>query len=365
MASYAALGLDSPGKDLTVQIRDLAAETKRLPAAGILVEVRAAGVCHTDVHLWEGGYVTGKNSRLEFAKRQGYGYPIVPGHEIAGIVYAMGACPPAPTILSVGDRVAIYTAISCEDCHVCHSGNTHLCSNSKQQLGFTVDGGYAQYVSVPHWKYAIRLPPSISMQQGCLLSCGALTAYSAIKKVQLTVDMVRKWKIELFVAVIGLGGLGQWALMLLRQYFSNTPLRVVGIDISQEKLKTVQAKNLVDDVFRFVSTDSAETTDAKFSDCFPGKKIHIVLDFVNSENTFGFSMRWVHVGGMLMSVGLHGGSFDIALPLLPLKTVTIAGTHMGSPSKMKELIEIVERGNISLSTTEYQLLDANKALHES
>lgn len=362
MTSYKAMVIVSPGQDLEVQTRDLQALVDGLPAEGVLVRVRAAGVCHTDLHVWQGGYRTGKDSWLSFANRPGYGYPVVPGHEIAGSVHAFGSRP--PSALSVGDRVAVYTFAGCEECEVCKGGDPHMCADSKQQLGFSADGGYAEYVAVPHWKYAIKLPTSVSYQQGCLLSCGGLTAYCAIRKVQPVVDRVRQRNVELFVAVIGLGGVGQWALMLLRRCLPNVQMKVVGVDISETKLKQAQERNLVDDIFMFDKADTAEIAASKFGEKFSGKKLHVVLDVVNSEQTCLFSLKSLNAGGILMCIGLHGGSVELALPLLPLKAHTISGVHGGSPAEMKELNELVGKGNMDPLITEYQFLDANKALQD-
>ena len=362
MTSYKALVMVSPGQDLEVQTRDLQAAVDRLPAEGVLVRVRAAGVCHTDLHVRQGGYRTGKDSWLSFADRPGYGYPLVPGHEIAGSVHAFGSRPPAPSTLSVGDRVAVYTFAGCDECEVCRGGDPHLCANSKQQLGFSADGGYAEYVAVPHWKYAIKLPASVSYQQGCLVSCGGLTAYCAIRKAQPVVDKVQQWNVELFVAVIGLGGLGQWALMLLRQCLPNTQMKVVGVDINEVKLKLAQERNLVDDIFMFDNDDTAETATSKFGEKFSGKKLHVVFDFVNSEQTCLFSLSSLNAGGTLMCIGMHGGSLELALPLLPLKAHTISGVHGGSLRDMQELNELMGQGNMQSLIMEYQFLDANKAL---
>lgn len=362
MTSYRALVIVSPGQDLEVQTRDLQTLVDRLPAEGVLVRVRAAGVCHTDLHLWQGGYRTGKDSWLSFADRPGCGYPIVPGHEVAGSVHAFGSHPPSN--LSVGDRVAVYTFAGCDGCEVCRGGDPHLCAHSTQQLGFSADGGYAEYVAVTHWKYIFKLPTSVSYQQGCLLSCGGLTAYSAIKKVQPVVEKVQQWKVELFVAVIGLGGLGQWALMLLRQCLPDVQMTVVGVDISQTKLKLAQEKNLVNDIFLFDKADTAEIAASKFGKAFSGRKLHIVLDFVNSEQTCLFSLKSLNTGGILVCIGMHGGSVELALPLLPLKAHTVAGVHGGSLVHMQELKELVGKGNMQSLITEYQFLDANKALHD-
>ena len=161
-------------------------------------------------------------------------------------MYALGDRVPPSSTLSIGDRVAGYTFSGCDDCAVYTGGDPHLCAQGRT-LGFVLDGGYSEYVAIPHWKYTIKLPNSISYQQGCLISCGGLTAYSAIKTAQPAVERLKRWGLELFVAVIGLSGLGQWALRLLPHCMPGLQMKVVGVDIDQEKLKWAREENLVDD----------------------------------------------------------------------------------------------------------------------
>ena len=362
--SYRVFAIVSPKHQLELQTRDLQAAVAKLSPDGVLIRVAAAGVCHTDLHLWQGGYRVGRESWLNFADRPGYGYPIVPGHEIAGSVYALGDRVPPSSTLSIGDRVAGYSFSGCDDCAVCAGGDPHLCAQGRT-LGFLLDGGYSEYVAIPHWKYAVKLPNSISYQQGCLISCGGLTAYSAIKTAQPAVERVKRWGLELFVAVIGLGGLGQWALRLLPHCVPGLQMKVVGVDIDQEKLKSAREENLVDDTLLFDRAGDVEATSSLFHQMFLGKKLHVVFDFVNSETTCSFAMRSLHTGGMLLALGLHGGAFNLALPLLPLNSYTLSGMHGGSLEQMRELVQLVDGGRVRQSlVTEYPFLEANKALQD-
>ena len=140
-------------------------------------------------------------------------------------------------------------------------------------------------------------------------------------------------------------------------------MKVVGVDIDQEKLKSAREENLVDDTSFFDRAGDVEAT--SFNHMFLGKKLHVVFDFVNSETTCSFAMRSLHTGGMLLALGLHGGAFNLALPLLPLKSYTLSGMHGGSLEQMRELIQLVDGGRVRQSlVTEYPFLEANKALQD-
>ena len=139
-------------------------------------------------------------------------------------------------------------------------------------------------------------------------------------------------------------------------------MKVVGVDIDQEKLKSVREEHLVDDTLLF---DRAGDVEATLNHMFLGKKLHVVFDFVNSETTCSFAMRSLHTGGMLLALGLHGGAFNLALPLLPLNSYTLSGMHGGSLEQMRELVQLVDGGRVRQSlVTEYPFLEANKALQD-
>ena len=125
----------------------------------------------------------------------------------------------------------------------------------------------------------------------------------------------------------------------------------------------VQEEGLVEGTFLFNSAGDRSEEASRFSDLFHGEKLHMILDSVNSEHTCLFAMNVLHKGGVLISLGLHGGSCELALPMLPLNAYTICGAHGGSLSELEELIELVERhSTIQMQVREYPFSDANNAL---
>ncbi len=136
-------------------------------AGDILVRVRAAGICHSDVH-----YRAGK-SRVD-------PLPLTLGHEVAGIVEKIGT---DVTQVKIGDRVCLHYNICCAACDACRSGDDQFCPKCLM-IGHYTDGGYAQYIAVPA-RNAIPLPAEIPFEQGATLMCASATSYHALRKGRL------------------------------------------------------------------------------------------------------------------------------------------------------------------------------------
>lgn len=362
---YKAYAITAPKEELQLQFRDLQSTVDNLPPEGVLVKVSVAGVCHTDLHLWHGGYQVGKTEKdmIKFAERPGMGYPKVPGHEIAGTVYTMGATAKEKSELRSGERVLVYSMGGCNACSICDAGNTNLCRVQCRDLGFVLDGGYAEYVVVPHYVLVFKVPTSIPTDMAALLPCSGLTAFSAVKKCLPVVERVKTWKMEVKVVVIGLGGLGQWALRFLRYCLGqDTKYKVIGIDTNEKKLEMAQKQGLMNAGFCFNPSEEPAQQSERFLSENDGKP-HVILDFVNTTTTFAFSTQSLHCGGALIMVGLNGGLGELKLPLTVLGMYTIAGSYLGSFGELTELIALIEKHSISPPPlSHYQLDEATKAL---
>ena len=170
-----------------------------------------------------------------------------------------------------------------------------------------IDGGYSEYVTVPHYHHVLKLPDSIPLTMGALLPCSGLTAYSAIWKCTATVERVRRWRKGVVAAVVGLGGLGQWALKLLPLCLGKEGLTVVGLDVSARKIQVVKEEGLVDKAFLLSPQESAEEQVKRIAQDLPSKA-HVVLDFVNSTDTFPLCVQLLAKTGIHVMVGLHGST---------------------------------------------------------
>ena len=173
----------------------------------ILVKVRAAGICHSDVH-----YRAGLSPVRPL--------PMTLGHEVAGTVEQIGS---QVTNVKIGERVCLHYNITCGDCYYCSTGNEQFCENVLM-FGHFTQGGYAEYISVPA-RNAIHLPDEIPFEQGATLMCASATAFHALRKSKLKAGET--------VAVFGVGGLGLSAIQLAKAFGA---LDVFAVDINADKL---------------------------------------------------------------------------------------------------------------------------------
>src|SRR5256885_5581281 len=142
----------------------------------VLLRVEAAGVCHSDVHIWDGYFDLGGERRISLESR-GVHLPFTMGHEIAGEVAALG---PQASGVTVGDKVVAYPWIGCGECAVCRKGEELLCLNPRT-LGTRRAGGYGTHVIVPHGRYLVPhdgVPQSLA----ATYTCSGITAFSALKE---------------------------------------------------------------------------------------------------------------------------------------------------------------------------------------
>ena len=347
---YTAFSITSSEEPLNCQKRSLEDAIANLPPLGALVRVQAAGVCHSDLHQWkEGGVRLSETEIFKYATRPCYGFPKIPGHEVAGRVHAFGSgVKPGDTepSVNIGDRVSIYPWMGCGECASCNNRDDSYCtSKNRYELGMCIDGGYAEYVSIPHHKYLLPLPLDITSELGAMLGCSCLTAYSAVKSALSAIPSpLLSGLPSTCIAVIGIGGLGQWALalmpLLLPAQLKNC--YTVAVDTSYEKLEEAKRFDGICNTFLLDTSVSATEESNRFKTAHNNLRgFNAVLDFVNNPFTFEFSMEALGSGGVLAAVGLFGGTGSFALPLLTLKRLKIIGIQTGSRKEMQEVMNLV------------------------
>ena len=323
--------------------QDLVPVEKPLPTpAGseVLLKVLGAGVCHSDVHIWEGGYDIGNSQTMSFEGR--VKFPLTMGHESAGEVVAMG---PDAQGVKIGDKCLLYSFIGCRECAFCIQGDEHLCTAARF-LGVNRDGGYADHIVVPHARYLIDLQ-GIDPVAAAPLSCAGVTTYSALKKAGSRLSNEA-------VVVIGAGGLGLMALQVLRLMGGRGAV-VVEIDpLKRKAALEAGAMAAVD--------PKAADAEKQIRDAL-GTPVYFVLDLVGSGDTATLGFKLVDRGGKLVIVGLFGGAVSIAVPLLVAKSAVVQGSSIGSLAELGELVAMVQAiGMPKIPLQRRPLLDANAAL---
>jgi alcohol dehydrogenase len=284
------------------------------PADGVVIRVRATGICRSDWHAWRG--------------HDPVPLPHVGGHEYAGVVSEVGQ---GVTRFAVGDRVTVPFVCGCGVCEYCRSGNAQVCPNQTQP-GFTGPGSFAEYVAVPGADVnLVALPEQVGFTAAAALGCRFATAFRAVTghgRVQ-----PGQW-----VAVYGCGGVGLSAVMIARALGA----RVVAVDVSAAALAAAT------DLGAEATVDASEGVDAAATVReLTGGGAHVSLDALGSPATAAASIRSLRRHGRHVQVGLLLG--DDAHPALPIARVIaweleLYGSHGMAAADYPALLDMVVSG---------------------
>jgi alcohol dehydrogenase, propanol-preferring len=308
----------------------------------VLIDVKACGVCHSDLHIMAGGFDLGRGEWLSLAA-QGRKLPLVPGHEVAGVVAALG---PDAKGVSVGDSVVVYPWQGCGECVRCLAGDEHVC-DTPLCIGTQVDGGYASQVKVRDPKYLLSTQ-GLDPVEVAPLACSGLTAYSAIKKLG---DRIFTHPI----VIIGAGGLGLMGIEILKALGAKAP---VVVDIDAEKRKAALKAGAS------AAIDPASPNVVAEIQRAVGKAPEAAVDFVGAEATTRLGFSILGKTGNLVIVGLFGGASPWQLPLIPMKSISIVGSYLGSIPEFHHLLDLFRQKKLSPIPTYTRPLDeANQLLH--
>lgn len=311
-----------------------------ITSSEVLVRVTAAGVCQTDVHIR-----SGQQGRVPVG--------LVLGHEIAGEIAAVGD---AVSGWSVGDKVVVYPCWSCGVCLPCVAGRRNACLNTGGRLvpppvpGVSVNGGMAEYVSVP--ATALVAIGDLAPVVAATLADAGLTSYHSVGAVR---DVLVPGATAV---VVGAGGLGHLALQILRAL---TPARVVVMDISDDALEAVRAH--ADVCVRSDSPDAADTVLAATG----GAGADAVLDFVGVDATLRLDADMVAPYGIIRIVGQGGGHLSLQadpLTFLPRGVTVVARPYSGSFMDLRQAVALARSGDLAPAVTRYPFDQALVALDD-
>ena len=306
----------------------------------VLLRTLATGVCHSDLHLWDGFYELGGGKRFMLGER-GLKPPITLGHEIAGEVVA---CGPEAEGVKPGDRRVIFPWIGCGTCAVCKRGDEHLC-NRPRALGINRPGGFADHVLVPHPRYLLELD-GMAPEQAAPFACSGLTAFSALRKVGEAVYRSQP------ILILGAGGLGLMCVALLKALGGHG---AVVADIDPKKREAALAGGAIGAV------DAAAPDAVKQAQAAAKAPIGAAIDFVGASPTARLGIDAIARGGKYVIVGLFGGDITLSLPLLPLRAIAIEGSFVGSLGEFQALMALVKQGKVPAVPLEPRPLAAAEA----
>src|SRR5437868_6793980 len=194
--------------DFNAPLKEVDQPTPQPSGTQVLIRVKAAGVCHSDLHIWEGGYDLGHGRKPLSLKDRGVSLPRTMGHETVGEIAAFGPDVKAADKgdLKIGDVALAYPWLGCGKCETCLAGDENMCLKPNS-LGVYCDGGYADHMTVPHPKYLLNLQ-GLDPVTAAPYACSGVTTYSALKKVEFAFNTP--------IVIFGAGGLGLMALSLLK-----------------------------------------------------------------------------------------------------------------------------------------------------
>ena len=310
----------------------------------VLLKVKAAGVCHSDIHIWDGYYELGGGKRLKLLER-GIKLPLTMGHENVGEVVAVG---PDAKGVKIGATLLANPWIGCGECTVCKRGEENLCKTPRN-LGVFTDGGYATHVMVPHPRHLFEIG-NLTPVQAAPLACSGVTAFGALKKVGPVLK-------DEPVVIIGAGGLGLMAIALHKAMGGKS---VVMVDLDPVKREAAIKAGAV------TAIDGKSPDAAKQIIAATNGGAWSVIDFVGSSDTVKLAVDSLVVkGGNIIVVGLFGGDITVSTPFFPMRAMKIQGSYVGSLPEMKELLELVSKtGAPPVPLHKRPLEDANAALNE-
>ena len=298
-----------------------------VPGTGeLLVKVMACGVCHTDLHAAEGDWPVRPS------------LPFIPGHEVAGIVAALG---PGVTDFKPGDPVGVaWLHDACMRCEYCETGWETVCEH-QHNTGYSCDGGFAEYV-IAAAPFTARLPVGVNFAQIAPILCAGVTTYKGLKETEARPG---EW-----VVISGIGGLGHVAI----QYAKAMGLHVAAIDIAPEKLALARAAGAEIAVDARASDAVADILSAT------GGGAHGVLVTAVSPPAFSQALRVVRRKGTVCLVGLPPGEFPTPIFDVVLKRITVRGSIVGTRRDLDEAIAFAVKGKVRADIQTAPLSDINK-----
>ncbi|MCQ9133416.1 MULTISPECIES: NAD(P)-dependent alcohol dehydrogenase [Streptomyces] len=301
VAAYAAPAAKAPLERTTI-------ERRAVREFDVLIDIEFAGICHSDIHQ----------------AREGWGeaiFPMVPGHEIAGVVSEVG---PGVTRFAVGDRVGVGCLVdSCRECDNCKAGQEQYCTgggvgtyNAVGKDGEPTYGGYAQKIVVDE-NFVVRIPDGLALDVAAPLLCAGITTYSPLKR--WNAGPGKK------VAVLGMGGLGHMAVKIAH---------ALGAEV------TVLSQSLrkKDDGLKLGADHYYATSDEKTFQELRGS-FDLILSTVSAPLDFNAYLSLLKAEGALVNVGAPEEPISLNLFSVIGGGKTLAGSAIGGIAETQEMLD--------------------------
>ncbi len=278
----------------------------------VLIEVKACGVCGSDVHVWRGEH--------PFTS-----YPIIQGHEFAGVVASVGRDVVSP---SPGRKVTVEPSIVCGKCYPCRHGKYNICDNLKV-MGFQADGCHRNFFAVPAQK-VIPLPDEISFEAGAMVEPTAVGVH-AVRKAALKEGNT--------VVILGAGPIGLLTMQVAKGLGAS---KVMITDVADFRLKAAQRLG-ADCVVNAQQQDVPTAVRGEF-----GKDgADLIFECVGAEQTLETAIQTARKGSKIIVVGVIGGRPRLSIGLLQDRELEMTGTLMYMREDFLLAIELIRSGKIT------------------
>ncbi|MEK3907044.1 NAD(P)-dependent alcohol dehydrogenase [Paenibacillus sp. 7884-2] len=294
-----------------------AAEIKRrdLDSHDVLIEIKYAGICHSDIHTAHGEWGP-------------VNYPLVPGHEIAGVVTAIG-----PNVLkyTIGDRVGVGCMVgSCGECENCRNGEEQYCLEGKvdtyagvDKYGEPTQGGYSTHIVVPE-DFVLRIPDNIEFDVAAPLLCAGITTYSPLN--HWAAGPGKK------IAIVGMGGLGHMAVQIAH---------AMGAEV------TVLSQTLKkqDDGYKLGADNYYATSDTETFEKLAGY-FDLIINTVSADIDLNAYLGLLTLDGTLVNVGAPAEPLSLNVINLIGHRRSFAGSMIGGIRETQEMLDFCAKHNI-------------------
>ncbi|MCR3749419.1 NAD(P)-dependent alcohol dehydrogenase [Lentzea californiensis] len=319
VAAYAAPAPKAPLERTTI-------ERRAVGAHDVLIDIKFAGICHSDIHQVDEGWGQGI-------------FPMVPGHEIAGVVVEVGS---EVTRHAVGDRVGVGCMVdSCRECDNCLRGFEQYCTggntmtyNAVDRHGDVTYGGYSKQIVVDE-NFVVRIPEGLPLDVAAPLLCAGITVYSPLK--HWGVAPGKK------VAVVGLGGLGHMGVK-------------IAAALGAEVTVLSQSLRKKDDGLKLGAQDYRATSDpATFTEL--AGKFDVILSTVSAPLDFGAYLGLLRTDGALVNVGAPEEPISLNLFGLLGGRKTLAGSMIGGIAETQEMLDFCAEHGLG---SEIELIGADE-----
>ena len=321
MRAWAVVEADKP-------LKQIENPTPEPQGTQVLVEVTHCGVCHSDVHFWEGLLDLGGPEKTPISA-MGLTPPLTLGHEIFGTVVALGP-DAAGKGVEVGDRRIVFPWVGCGECERCLAEEDNLCAKGAA-IGVRQPGGFGSHVLVPHPRHLVDaggIDPAVA----ATYACSGLTVYAAVRKLMpIPPDKP--------IVLIGAGGLGLSAIEILKALGHRN---IVSVDVSETKRRAALKAGASQAVDGFGAPAEA----ADWIKAAAGGPVLGVVDLVNSSTTVQVALACLARGGKTVQVGMFGGRLDMPLMTFPGQGITICGNFVGNPKELREVVALAREGKL-------------------